>query len=304
MGTLLQAIENNEMRICNICGEQKPLGEFRKRSAPKKGFMLRCRECERLVAKKYYQEHVEEYAEYHQKHKEYRADYRQDHSEEIERQHRKYREIHKVEKAETDRRYRKEHKTALTEKKRQYRESNQGKIAAHKKEYYENNKEAIMAKNQKWFNENPEKQRAMRARYVQTHPEQLKETARKSFQKRYSTPKGKLALTVSAGICGSLGSGAKSGRHWETLVNFTIDQLKIHLEKQFRDGMTWDNYGKYGWHIDHIIPISAFNFERPEDIDFKICWSLENLQPLEAKKNISKGCRLDRPFQPSLAMAI
>jgi len=88
----------------------------------------------------------------------------------------------------------------------------------------------------------------------------------------------------------SLQKGMKAGRHWEELVNFTIDELKKHIEKLFTPEMTWENYGTY-WHIDHKVPIAVFNFERPDDIDFHLCWSLKNLQPLEASKNMSKGAK-------------
>jgi hypothetical protein len=66
--------------------------------------------------------------------------------------------------------------------------------------------------------------------------------------------------------------------------------------------MTWDNYGE--WHIDHIIPISAFNFNSPEDFDFKRCWALKNLRPIWAHDNLIKQARLSSPFQPGLAMAV
>jgi hypothetical protein len=60
----------------------------------------------------------------------------------------------------------------------------------------------------------------------------------------------------------------------------------------------WKNYGE--WHVDHKIPQSAFNFETPEDIDFKKCWALKNIQPMWAKENIIKSNRINKPFQPSL----
>ena len=60
-------------------------------------------------------------------------------------------------------------------------------------------------------------------------------------------------------------------------------KLKQRLECQFKDGMSWDNYGK--WHIDHKKPISKFN----KCTDLKIINSLSNLQPLWAKDNLSKG---------------
>jgi 5-methylcytosine-specific restriction endonuclease McrA len=81
---------------------------------------------------------------------------------------------------------------------------------------------------------------------------------------------------------------------------YEADKEKHH--EQVKPGMTWENYGTT-WHIDHKIPIAAFNFERPDDIDFRLCWSLKNLQPLEVTKNLSKGGRVENPFQPSLAIS-
>jgi hypothetical protein len=66
--------------------------------------------------------------------------------------------------------------------------------------------------------------------------------------------------------------------------------------------MSWENYGK--WHIDHRIPIDAFNFTCPEDIDFTQCWALRNLRPLWAVDNIKKSNKLEKPFQPSLLLRV
>jgi hypothetical protein len=77
------------------------------------------------------------------------------------------------------------------------------------------------------------------------------------------------------------------GRHWESLVSYNLNDLVKHLEKQFDDKMNWENYGSY-WHIDHIKPKSLFKYVYPEDEDFKKCWSLENLQPLEKIANMRK----------------
>jgi len=91
----------------------------------------------------------------------------------------------------------------------------------------------------------------------------------------------------------------KNSRKWEVLAGYTINELCNHLEKQFTPEMSWDNWGDY-WHIDHILPISKFNFEKPEDDDFKKCWSLKNLQPLRADINIRKQDKIERPMQTSL----
>jgi hypothetical protein len=62
-----------------------------------------------------------------------------------------------------------------------------------------------------------------------------------------------------------------------------------HLEAQFEPWMTWDNYGFYGWHIDHIKPLASFKYSTPDDPQFKAAWSLKNLRPLGAEANWRKG---------------
>jgi hypothetical protein len=111
----------------------------------------------------------------------------------------------------------------------------------------------------------------------------------------------RLSRNVACSIRNSIFAG-KNGRHWESLVDFTLSELMRHIEKRFSAGMTWQNYGQ--WHIDHKIPVSAFNFSTPEHIDFKRCWSLKNLQPMWAKENISKSDKLEKPFQPFLPLPI
>jgi hypothetical protein len=64
--------------------------------------------------------------------------------------------------------------------------------------------------------------------------------------------------------------------------------LKEYLEKKFTDDMTWDNYGFYGWHIDHIIPLSS---SKTEEEVYKLC-HYTNLQPLWAIDNLKKGSKL------------
>jgi hypothetical protein len=69
---------------------------------------------------------------------------------------------------------------------------------------------------------------------------------------------------------------------------YSIEQLKLHIEKQFNDRMGWDNYGIY-WEIDHIIPQSCLPYKTMEDDNFKKCWSLENLRPYQIDLNRSEG---------------
>jgi len=170
--------------------------------------------------------------------------------------------------------------------------------------------------NKQWRIKNIDKSKAMIKKWQESHRERInfmarkkyleqiemrREKARNKMAKKRKTLKGKLDHCMSSAINKALHNHSKKNRHWEKLVDYTIDQLKEHLEKKFRPGMTWDNYGTF-WEIDHKIPKAIFNFGRPEDIDFRLCWSLKNLQPLEASKNKSKKAKIDKPFQPSLAL--
>jgi len=55
--------------------------------------------------------------------------------------------------------------------------------------------------------------------------------------------------------------------------------------------MNWNNYGrgKGKWTIDHIKPVSKFNYKSVNDEEFQRCWALKNLRPLEYIKNIKKS---------------
>jgi DNA/RNA endonuclease G (NUC1) len=67
--------------------------------------------------------------------------------------------------------------------------------------------------------------------------------------------------------------------------------LKAHLEAKFLPGMTWDNYGVHGWHIDHIIPCAAFDLSK--ETEQRKCFHFTNLQPLWAKDNLRKSDSLE-----------
>lgn len=72
------------------------------------------------------------------------------------------------------------------------------------------------------------------------------------------------------------------------LLGCSIEKLKSHLSSKFTKGMSFENYGK--WHIDHVKPCVSFDLTDPKQQ--KQCFHYTNLQPLWAKENISKGCRI------------
>jgi hypothetical protein len=70
-------------------------------------------------------------------------------------------------------------------------------------------------------------------------------------------------------------------------IGCTIDELNRYLETQFIGGMTWENHNRHGWHIDHIIPVNAFNFKDP--VQQRACFYFKNLRPMWGRLNIQKG---------------
>jgi hypothetical protein len=139
------------------------------------------------------------------------------------------------------------------------------------KDYYQKNKEKISAKRAKGAN---------RVKYAKGEYEKIK------VERRILTVlKSRVATRNRAALNKLLELTCYS------FVGIEPKELKIWIENQFVDGMSWDNYGK-AWHIDHKIPISlAKTLE-----EFKILAHYKNLQPLWALENVKKGSKIELYF--------
>jgi len=138
--------------------------------------------------------------------------------------------------------------------------------------YYKKNRDKLLKKQEQYRSDPKNKEK--RKKYIRTY--QQKQRLNKSY---------KIKDNISRRIRSAI-NGKKNHKTIE-LLGCSIKQLKIHLEKQFKNGMSWDNYGLYGWHIDHIKPCSTFDLTDVEQQ--KICFNYTNLQPLWAEENLSKG---------------
>jgi len=84
---------------------------------------------------------------------------------------------------------------------------------------------------------------------------------------------------------------AKKGNIAVDNLGCSLNLLKSYLESKFQPEMTWDNWSRTGWHIDHIRPLSSFNLTDPEQL--KQACHYTNLQPLWAKNNLIKGSKYE-----------
>ncbi len=172
-----------------------------------------------------------------------------------------------------------------------WRNDNKAKWALYQKQWRKKNPEKTKMYSKRNYKKYPNKNKLTHKKWVAKNRERERAIHMKAMKKYRSTTKGRLSSHFTSWISTSL-KGNKKGCHWENLVGYTVEQLKSHLEEQFFDGMNWKNYGRKGWHIDHIIPISFFQYNSPADVEFRMCWRLKNLQPLWAKDNLKKNNKI------------
>jgi hypothetical protein len=201
----------------------------------------------------------------------------------------KYYKANKERKNAYDKAYREANKEKLAEQKKAYWEANKEKLAEQKKAYYEANKEKFI----KWRKANKEKVSEREKIYREANRE--KRNAYKK-QRKKSDPLFRLSINYRSSCRRAfLSIGQKKNTKSLKLLGFkTWQELAEHLEPQFYDHpktgekMTFDNHGLYGWHIDHIIPLSTAKTE--EDV-IKLS-HYTNLQPLWAEENLSKSNKI------------
>lgn len=117
-------------------------------------------------------------------------------------------------------------------------------------------------------------------------PEEKRERQRAAAVKRYH--RDPLRWRMSSAIRRVL-KNQKGRTSWCDLVGYTVDDLRQHIERQFTKGMDWEAFRRGEIHIDHIIPLSRFKYQAPDDPDFQAAWALSNLRPLWGRDNMAKS---------------
>lgn len=152
---------------------------------------------------------------------------------------------------------------------------NKTKILKQVLRYDKHNKEQVNARIKRWQTKNPDKCREM---------------ARNNQRHRLKTDiLFKLTHVLRARLHHFIKRATTKKCKFKDYIGCSTIKLKSHLEKQFTAGMTWENHGLHGWHIDHIIPLSS---AKNETELYKLC-HYKNLQPLWAADNFKKGAKLN-----------
>lgn len=151
-------------------------------------------------------------------------------------------------------------------------------------ESYHKNKEKRQQYQKEWLEKNPNKKAQYRAKtkeWLKNNPNYMNEWMN---NKRDQDPHFRLNHHLQSRLHSSL-KALKTNHTLMGYIGCSFVHLLQHLEQQFSTGMSWDNYGE--WHIDHIKPISKFDFNIKSQI-FE-CWNYKNLQPLWASDNLKKS---------------
>jgi hypothetical protein len=218
--------------------------------------------------------------------------------EEIKHNSKIYREKHKVQRiayfqSESYKKHKKEYN-------KEYRKKNKLKI----NEYIIKNREKINKQRKEYLLKNPEKKEQLvkwkRKHYLDNlayytekskkYKQQNKEIRNKKLSIRLKNDSEyRLRCNLKARIISALKGKGKSARTME-LIGCNLSQLKEHLASKFKKGMTFENHSYKGWHIDHKIPCAAFDLRCP--VQQLACFNYNNLQPLWASDNMSKGSKI------------
>ena len=244
-----------EAKKCSKCEKIKPINEFCREKNGKDGYRTECKECRKQYCKQWREKHKEHCKQYE---KQYYGD-------------------------------NKEHKKQYRKK---WCKDNKELCKQYSRQWKKNNKDKVNKMCKKYRDTHPEERAITLLNWKLNNPEKAKEVKRKSCIKIRSTVKGKLDFRMGRSLRKAL-HATKNRKHWEDILGYDIEKLRLHLEFKFQKGMSWDKFINGEIHIDHIIPKSLFKYENYNDREFKQCWCLANLQPLWAIDNMSKGAKCD-----------
>jgi hypothetical protein len=172
-------------------------------------------------------------------------------------------------------------------------------MARRRQEMSESDREALYAKNAEYQKQRraaltvDERRALRRAVYERYKSDKYRKTSADYMRRRRrENPAAAMAERLRARIKNALKRGdAAKFRSTSRLTGCDVEALRAWLEKQFENGMTWENRSE--WHIDHIIPCAAFNLL--DESQQEVAFHFSNLRPMWASENIRKKESLPVP---------
>lgn len=278
-------------KMCSKCKILKDIDSFSKDKSKKDGYRSKCIICYSAYQKEYREKNKEKIAnnqkEYRQKNKNKisiaQHSYRSTNKDKLSAYHKKYVESCKSVIKEYQKQYRKNNIDRIKEHDKQYRSENLDKIKAYRRQYYLLNKEKIRNHGRLYYDLNKDKIKNKTKEYRKFNKVRLREAKKKRLD---INPEIKLAKILRCRIRMVLKvNNYKKCDSTFNLLGCSKQFFKDYIVSKFTKGMTLENHGINGWHLDHIKPCSSFDLSDPEQQ--KICFHYTNYQPLWATSEIA-----------------
>lgn len=167
-----------------------------------------------------------------------------------------------------------------------YYKRNREYILKDKKNYRDQNREYYLEYNRNYRKDKKESIKEYSKDYYKKNVGKIREYERKRLKEDVEF---KLAKGLRSRIRSALKNGQKRGSAVRDL-GCSIEQFRMYLEEKFDEKMSWENYGYYGWHIDHVKPLVRFDLT--DQKQFLEACHYTNMQPLWAKDNWAKGIKI------------
>lgn len=164
-----------------------------------------------------------------------------------------------------------------------YRDNNKESFNSARRKYYQENIEYI--REQKRLNS--KKFKVAKAAYDKVYRQNNKQRIsllKRIWEKNNLTIERRIKNNLRRRMNHALKGNIKSDKTF-ILLGCSVEYFKTHLEQQFVEGMSWDNYGE--WHIDHIIPCYKFDLTIPSQQ--AECFHYSNQRPLWALDNLTRS---------------
>jgi hypothetical protein len=179
---------------------------------------------------------------------------------------------------------------------------NRQKILNRKKEYWKEHRKNLIKKHKIWADNHKEDKKKYNVEYRKKNIKKLKAYRKVYYLKnkeilnkknnlyqrkrRKTNINYRLKCYIRRRIALAMETNSKRSKTLK-LLGCSIEFLKNYLESKFKPGMSWENHGQFGWHIDHIRPCCTFDLSKPSEQ--RECFHYTNLQPLWWQDNIRKG---------------
>ena len=153
---------------------------------------------------------------------------------------------------------------------------------------YHRNKEKRLKYFKEYKEQNPEfkqKQNDQVKQWLKDRPGYINEWYR---EKLSTNIEYRIAHNLRERLRAALHTNSKGAKTMD-MLGCSMEEFKQHIASKFIEGMNWNNYGRKGWHIDHIKPCASFDLSDPEQQ--KQCFHYTNLQPLWWKDNLKKSAK-------------